>query len=423
MAFTFVDLFAGCGGLSLGLSIAGGKGLLAVEKNQDAFDTLDTNLGPMATRSVFEWPAWFTPSAVGIGEMLSNYGPYLEALGQRVDVVAGGPPCQGFSMYGKRKRSDSRNRLYLDYLKVVEKLKPTVVLLENVEGINMPFSASGESSGKFCRETVASRISSRLEAWGYVVKSLVLTASEFGVPQSRTRIFIVGAKTQNPQLLTEIFDDDFVEKRRVEFLKSFDMDSNAIVSVKQAISDLEVVGRELIQCVDIPNRNQIRYVGPRSNYQKQMHLGMENAVAPTSMRLAKHSEAVVEKFETIQREVAPGQRVDAALRAKLKTSKHRVHLLDPNRPSVTITTLPDDFIHYSEPRTLTVRECARLQSFPDWFEFVGPYTSGGERRKVQCPRYTQVGNAVPPRLGQFMGLYINEILTRLGNVRIEKMAA
>ena len=79
-------------------------------------------------------------------------------------------------------------------------------------------------------------------------------------------------------------------------------------------------------------------------------------------------------------------------------------------PAPTLTTLPDDLLHYQEPRILTVREMARLQSFPDWFKFLGRYTSGGDRRAKECPRFTQVGNAVPPRLAQFLGSYLQEVL-------------
>ena len=90
------------------------------------------------------------------------------------------------------------------------------------------------------------------------------------------------------------------------------------------------------------------------------------------------------------------------------TSIYQIEILHQN--NATITTLPDDFVHYSEPRILTVRECARLQTFPDWFDFHGKYTTGGELRKTDCPRYTQVGNAVPPRLARFLGTYIQELL-------------
>jgi DNA (cytosine-5)-methyltransferase 1 len=100
-------------------------------------------------------------------------------------------------------------------------------------------------------------------------------------------------------------------------------------------------------------------------------------------------------------------------KARFGIKKHSVVPLHPHRPSHTLTTLPDDFIHYSEPRILTVRECARLQSFPDWYAFKGKYTTGGHRRKRECPRYTQVGNAVPPLVAELLGNIVHGIATQL----------
>lgn len=90
--------------------------------------------------------------------------------------------------------------------------------------------------------------------------------------------------------------------------------------------------------------------------------------------------------------------------------KRNVTVMDPLEPSLTITTIPDDFVHYSEPRVMTVRECACLQCFPDWFEFKGRYTTGGDRREKQTPRYSQVGNAVPPLFAEQLGLAMKEVL-------------
>jgi DNA (cytosine-5)-methyltransferase 1 len=103
-------------------------------------------------------------------------------------------------------------------------------------------------------------------------------------------------------------------------------------------------------------------------------------------------------------------RMNEANRKKFGLLKHRVYPMSPAEPAPTITTLPDDVVHYAEPRILTVRECARLQSFPDWFEFKGKFTTGGQSRKRECPRYTQVGNAVPPLLGRSVALAVAEVI-------------
>ncbi len=149
---------------------------------------------------------------------------------------------------------------------------------------------------------------------------------------------------------------------------------------------------------------------------------MDAKTPPNSIRLAKHKPPTIEQFLTLQRLGVRGYKAAAELNALLGTAKHRRHWLHPGRPAPTITTLPDDFVHYSEPRILTVRECARLQSFPDWFEFKGKYTTGGDRRRRECPRFTQVGNAVPPLLAQFVGSVVSTALQSI-DVRHGRLAA
>ena len=107
-----------------------------------------------------------------------------------------------------------------------------------------------------------------------------------------------------------------------------------------------------------------------------------------------------------------GKNLQTALEKKPTVKKHANVILDETQPSHTLTTLPDDLLHYSEPRILTVREFARLQSFPDWFSFSGKYTTGGKQRKDECPRYTQVGNAVPPLLSRYIGDLIRDLLKK-----------
>jgi DNA (cytosine-5)-methyltransferase 1 len=107
-------------------------------------------------------------------------------------------------------------------------------------------------------------------------------------------------------------------------------------------------------------------------------------------------------------------------RRKFGVKKMSIVVLDARRPSHTLTTLPDDLVHYSEPRVLTVREYARLQSFPDWFSFHGVYTTGGKRRRFTCPRYTQVGNAVPPRVAKFLGGLVSQYFAYLNERTVSR---
>ena len=138
-----------------------------------------------------------------------------------------------------------------------------------------------------------------------------------------------------------------------------------------------------------------------------------NGEAPNSLRLVNHRPPTIARFKIIQQQYRRGIHLSEAERTELGIKKHTVMVLDDESPSFTITTLPDDNIHYSEPRILTVRENARLQSFPDWFAFKGKYTTGGKVRVHQVPRYTQVGNAVPPVIASAWAECLAEILKLL----------
>jgi DNA (cytosine-5)-methyltransferase 1 len=132
-----------------------------------------------------------------------------------------------------------------------------------------------------------------------------------------------------------------------------------------------------------------------------MREGMEGP--PNSLRLPRHRPATAERFKKILETSQRGRCLTPTARQALGLRKHTFTPLAADQPSPTVTTLPDDILHYAEPRILTVRELARLQSFPDWFSFKGKYTTGGPLRKKDCPRYTQVGNAVPPLVAEAIG--------------------
>src|SRR5262249_27548687 len=128
---TFVDLFAGCGGLSLGLMNAGWRGLFAIEREENAFETLRENLIDHSGREGFAWPSWLPKVPLRIGTFLKKYGPELSNLRGRIDLVAGGPPCQGFSYAGRRKHTDPRNRMFEQFVEIVDVLRPPLILFEN----------------------------------------------------------------------------------------------------------------------------------------------------------------------------------------------------------------------------------------------------------------------------------------------------
>ena len=405
MAPTFIDLFAGCGGLSLGLMRAGWKGLFAVEKDTQAFATLKHNLVDDAESNglSYEWPDWLPCKHISVSGLISGYAPYLSSLKGKVDLIAGGPPCQGFSFAGKRKKSDPRNHLFRQYLKLVEIVQPKILLLENVKGITVEFKNKSTKRKRRRTKAFSDRIKDGIEKLGYYVDAGLVKAVDFGVPQLRPRFILVairkdltdGRNVSVLQALSEL---------RESFLAGKGLPIDRPVSARQAISDLERSGAELIPCVDSVGFQQIRYKRPKSTFQRLLHGTCDGS--PNSMRLAKHREDVKEKFESILRTCIRGKSLSEADRKRLGLTKQCIVALDPDKPSHTLTTLPDDLLHYAEPRILTVRECARLQSFPDWYEFCGKYTTGGQRRRKECPRYSQVGNAVPPLLAEAIGLVL-----------------
>jgi DNA (cytosine-5)-methyltransferase 1 len=288
-------------------------------------------------------------------------------------------------------------------------LDPPFLVFENVPGIAIEFDKGKRRRTNPRRigrppKPFSAKIADQLESLGYRIFVLRERASEFGVPQNRLRYLIVGIKEE----LAGDIDLDVLRIRldaeREQILTSKGLPIDRPVTVKEAISDLEAVGKSRIPCVDSRGFQQIAYEGPETSYQRLMHEGMAEKESPNSMRLVNHRKATVDRFVRVLASCRKGVRIRASEREELGMSS--ITPLDPARPSNTITSLPDDFLHYSEPRIMTVRESARLQSFPDWFEFRGKYTTGGQVRKVEVPRYTQVANAVPPLLAETIGRVI-----------------
>lgn len=419
---TFIDLFAGCGGLSLGLMQAGWRGLFAIEQNPDAFKTLRHNLvvgnGAGAPRKpCFEWPQWLDAEPFELGKFIHTHRDRLESLRGGVRLVVGGPPCQGFSLAGKRTGKDPRNELFKLHLEVVRLVRPDFVLLENVRGLDAVFGAKSVEKGVKRRgrprRSYAARIEEKLGDCDYDVQQGPVRAVNFGVPQVRPRHFIVGIRNDlfAPGEAPRFFP--ILDDARPGFLKGKRLPVKRPITVGDAISDLLSASAELAECTDPESPSgfkEIVYQGPVSTYQRLMRKGL-NGQAPNSLRLVNHRPETVRRFEEILRTCEKGKQLSDADRERLGIRKHAITLLSPVLPSPTLTTLPDDLLHYAEPRVHTVREHARLQSFPDWFEFRGKFTTGNKARARECPRYTQVGNAVPPLLAEAIGIAIRKLLT------------
>jgi DNA (cytosine-5)-methyltransferase 1 len=296
-----------------------------------------------------------------VGDVSKIKGGELKKIigNKKVDVIVGGPPCQGFSLSGPRNFYDPRNRLYLDFIRLVKELGPRAFIIENVPGLAALFG--GE---------VKERIISEFKKLGYTVTAKVLNASDYGVPQNRKRIVFVGLKG----------------KRAFEFPEPTHFDSNASgkkkVTVSDAISDLPRLNNEM-------GAEESSYTREaKTDYQKLMRKGsktLQNHVA------SKHTKQTTEIIALVPE---GGNYKDLPENLKGTRNFHvawtRLH---SKKPSPTIDTGHRHHFHPSENRVPTVREAARIQSFPDTFKFLGPKTS----------QYKQVGNAVPPLLAAAIG--------------------
>lgn len=390
----YIDLFSGCGGLALGLHKAGWKGLFAIEKNKDAYLTLEHNL--LGKSSNFNWPNWLPKQNHDINEIIKKYQKNLKALRGKVSLVAGGPPCQGFSMAGRRQESDERNKLINSYIKFVELVSPQILFFENVKGFTIGFR-KGNKRG----EAYSTYVALKLESLGYDVKEKIVNFSEYGIPQKRQRYILVGTKKGNANIFFES-----IMQNKTNFLKSKNLQDTT--SLSDAISDL-LHSNGTISSVDSKGFQAGIYSKPLSSYQKLMRKNKKNDIVD-SHRFAKHKKETIEKFDFILKNSIANKNISDYVKAKYNLKKRTIVPLCANSPTPTLTTLPDDYIHYCEPRILTVREYARIQSFPDNYEFKGKYTTGGDRRKIDVPRYTQIGNAIPPLFAEQAGNILMEMI-------------
>ena len=386
----YIDIFAGCGGLSLGLHKAGWKGVFAIEKNKMAFATLEHNL--IDNKKHFDWPSWLPIGAHDIDEVLKNHKGDLGKLKGNINLVAGGPPCQGFSFAGRRNEDDDRNKLVDSYISFIELIKPKILFFENVKGFTVGFKKE-KSRG----EAYSNYVTGKLEELGYKIYHEIIDFSEFGIPQRRKRFILVGMLDGNPKS----FFEQIVDKK-AGFLKNKGLKEK--VTLKEAISDLEKKHGE-VQSGEFKSFKEGTYGKSESEYQKLLRNGYAQKM-PDSHRFANHKEETVKRFEYILEKCTKNENIDEITKSKFNLKKRCIILLDKDSQCPTLTTLPDDYIHYSEPRILTVREYARIQSFDDWFEFKDKYTTGGSRRKEEVPRYTQVGNAIPPLFVEQSGIVL-----------------
>lgn len=346
-----IDLFCGAGGLSSGFSQAGFKIILGIDNDSPSLKTFGANFKEAKVSNINLFN--FNP-----GDMKKIIGK------EEVDVVIGGPPCQGFSLTGTRNKDDPRNKLYLSFFETVKLFKPKAFLIENVPGM-----------GKFYEGEVKRNINELAEKLGYNVASDILTAADFGVPQMRKRIFFVGIRKDIGMFS---FPDKIIK------------DKLGYISCEDAIGDLPRLSNENLgeEIMEYPNK-------PLSEYQKEIR-GESNKLL--NHVATKHKEHVIEVIS----QVPDGGNYKNLPEGIGKTRNFHVAWTRYNskKPSNTIDTGHRNHFHYKYNRVPTVRENARLQSFKDNFVFLGPKTQ----------QTKQVGNAVPPKLAYFIAKKIKEII-------------
>jgi len=396
----FIDLFSGAGGFT--------EGFLQASTSELAFNLLggsDHQINAEKTylgrfRDQLALDCFFLCKNIRDEDFLDQL---KVAIGRnRVDIICGGPPCQGFSVFGKRNEEDPRNDLFRHYLKVIEALTPKYFIMENVKGLAVMY---GGKTVQYIKDAVANI------KGGYKVNGPILVnATQFGVPQSRERIIFIGSREDMPEV--PVINPTHPGKP---------------LTLQDAIGDLAFLkAGESAQKYD----SKFNAV---SHYQLERRKGILHRPPSPCLynhEAAKHSEQTIQRFALIP--VGSGvKEMKSLLKEKgLETAKRWCVRMRPDAPSYTMVTLPDDFIHYSRNRILTVREMARIQSFDDSFMFYGPKATGGggvgnKKRNQELPQYTQVGNAVPPLLAKGVALslgkaylnpslYLDEVVARGG---------
>ena len=340
---TVIDLFCGCGGLSYGFIEAGYDIVLGVDNWSDAIRTFE----------------YIHKKAKGIVADLSTETPkkIAEQTGiKNIDIIIGGPPCQGFSIAGKRIVDDERNKLYKSFVDFVEYYQPKVFLMENVPNI----LSMGQG---FVKKTIVEDF----EKLGYTVVCKIILAADYGVPQNRKRAFFVGVKNKKEFIFPE------------PTIKS-------PVTTEDAISDLP----------ENSVKDGSKYKNkPQSDYQ---NLIREKSTCIYNHEITNHSEQTTSiislvpdggNYKNLPIELQQTRKVNIAWTR-----------LNSKKPSLTIDTGHRHHFHYKYNRVPTVRESARIQSFPDTFIFLGSKTS----------QYKQVGNAVPPILAKELAKEIKKYL-------------
>ncbi|MBS1556529.1 MAG: DNA cytosine methyltransferase [Bacteroidetes bacterium] len=527
-----IELFAGCGGMSLGLDAAGFDLFFANELSPMAgetfaFNLFGENLSQLAEqkkrpenvvwiKSTFsqenlkdrlrENPFDFSKGMYSDIDskthlenklIIGNIDDFLNLLArnkaictnlrkQNIDLLSGGPPCQGFSLAGKRIKDDYKNILPLSFARFAGLIQPKVVLLENVKGITSPFETE-DGVNHYAWLEVAKAFSLK----GFVPVCMLLNSKYFGVPQNRPRFILYAfrkdvfeklkARKNNSDLINSILLNSLLfynkvnsKRMRLDEIKLtdiplYDIESDPIffdgkllpkiktnetefLNAAAAIEDITSTNRkyklakirneyafELSRLFkpkfgssfeDLQNHEQRRHTYKvKARFRLLQALNNLNGIKQDAMQVISgkcEDEEVYQKvFKALKDEalLISSDGADIFERPKslssfkeylkkIESKKHSQRAIKTNEPAPAQMTIPDDLCHYArtELRTLTVREMARLQSFPDWFVLRSKVTTGGKQRSFEVPQYTQIGNAVPPLLAYELGKTIGRLL-------------
>lgn len=362
--FNALDLFAGAGGMSQGMKNAGFDVIAAIEYNEKIAKTYEYN---------HPETKMFIDNIKNISA--DSVKEVFDACGKSCDVIFGGPPCQGFSMAGKRIRQsnsfleDPRNFLFKEYIRMVEKLNPKIFVIENVPGIL-----------NYNDGMIKNEIYETFEKLGYSIKSRVLCAADYGVPQIRHRAIFIGTRLDiDPETLFPIPTNN----------------AKNYVTIRDAISDLPRVSAGMGNKKTKYKKNVIL-----SNYQKKM-ISKEGYVYN---HISSHHTPETLKILSMVKQGQTMKDLPSEFHTKSVHSGAYGRMIY-DKPAYTLTTRLNTpsvgrITHPEQNRTITPREAARIQSFPDNYYFIGDITSIG----------IQIGNAVPPLLAESIGNVIYKAL-------------
>lgn len=360
---TVVELFAGAGGMMLGLEDAGFRTLLANEIHAHPCMTMRANFPqvPVIEGSIRDLTA---------AQMFEQAG--YDSIPE-VDLVAGGPPCQGFSTAGMKDPNDPRNTLIGDYIRIVKEIRPRSFLLENVTGLlTMRDGQLWEN------------VATELDELGYKFHFDILHAADFGVPQMRNRLIVLGAREEAPPMHPSPSHRSIKNQEAT----LFSQDLRPMTTCGDALGDLPNVN---------PGETVTEYdKQPQTDYQRRMRYG---ATKLHNHQASKHRQETMDYYALVP---PGGTALD--IPKEMRNGKQGVQRWPLEGIARTITTEPTDFLHPTMNRIPTIRELARIQSFPDRFEFLGQRTTGNKMRRLgYCSQSQQVGNAVPPMLAEAVG--------------------